>query len=340
MDSLTQITLGAAIGEVTMGRRCGNKAVFWGAVIGTLPDLDCLASPFLSTVQTLSIHRSFTHSLLFCIIIPPILGKLISRIHNDQWWKRWSLLAFLVILTHLLLDSCTTYGTQIFQPFSNYRLAVSNISIIDPIFTIPMLISLICSLFMAGKSLIRKRIVIAGLVLSCGYLAMTLANKVYVRSIFRAALDEQKISYQQFITKPAPLTNFLWRCVAMDDGGFWEGYYSIFDGDKDVHFRYLEKNHGLIKAWHDDPGIKTLQWVTGGYFSITVSGTKNLLFNDMRYGKIDAWNKGQGNYIFSYKIDMENSKSSRPLAITEVPRSMRMTKESVQAYFRRVGGRD
>ena len=40
MDSITQAALGAAVGEGVLGRRIGNRAPIWGAVLGTLPDLD------------------------------------------------------------------------------------------------------------------------------------------------------------------------------------------------------------------------------------------------------------------------------------------------------------
>lgn len=57
MDTVTQITLGAAIGEAVLGRKMGNKAPLWGAVFGVLPDMDVLTSPFVNDVQALAIHR-------------------------------------------------------------------------------------------------------------------------------------------------------------------------------------------------------------------------------------------------------------------------------------------
>lgn len=68
MDSLTQIVLGAAVGEAVLGRKVGNRAMLYGAIAGTIPDLDILSSYFTDTVTALEIHRGFTHSILFSII--------------------------------------------------------------------------------------------------------------------------------------------------------------------------------------------------------------------------------------------------------------------------------
>jgi len=68
MDSLTQIVLGSAVGEAVLGRKIGNKAILWGAIAGTIPDLDVLSKFFTDTVSALEIHRGLTHSLFFCIL--------------------------------------------------------------------------------------------------------------------------------------------------------------------------------------------------------------------------------------------------------------------------------
>ena len=66
MDSVTQIALGAAVGEAVLGKKVGNKAVLWGAVAGTIPDLDVIPGYFMDTVARLDFHRGFSHSILFC----------------------------------------------------------------------------------------------------------------------------------------------------------------------------------------------------------------------------------------------------------------------------------
>lgn len=79
MDSLTQIVLGAAVGEVVLGRKVGNKAMMWGAVAGTIPDLDMLTSFFVDDLRANELHRGFSHSIVFCLIASPIFAHWVKR---------------------------------------------------------------------------------------------------------------------------------------------------------------------------------------------------------------------------------------------------------------------
>ncbi|MBL7985752.1 MAG: metal-dependent hydrolase, partial [Flavobacteriales bacterium] len=74
MDSLTQIVLGAAAGEVVLGRKIGNKAILWGAIAGTIPDLDVLARSLYDPLRANELHRGITHSLFFSMVMAPILA--------------------------------------------------------------------------------------------------------------------------------------------------------------------------------------------------------------------------------------------------------------------------
>lgn len=84
MDSLTQIVLGASVGEAVAGKKLGNRAMVWGAIAGTIPDLDVLLNPWLDTVQQLSFHRSLTHSFLFALLMSPVLGWLLHRLYRKR----------------------------------------------------------------------------------------------------------------------------------------------------------------------------------------------------------------------------------------------------------------
>ena len=132
MDSLTQIVLGAAAGEAVLGKKVGNKAMLYGAIAGTIPDLDTLVGKFLDPLTAIEIHRGLSHSIVFSVLMAPILGWLVSEIHKKAvaTWKDWSWLFFWGLLTHPLLDAHTTWGTQFFWPF-DLRLAYQNIFVID-----------------------------------------------------------------------------------------------------------------------------------------------------------------------------------------------------------------
>ncbi len=87
MDSVSQIVLGAAVGEAVLGKRLGNKAMFWGAVGGTIPDLDVITKPFMSEVESLAFHRGISHSFFFAIIAGLLFGWLIYRLYESPYSK-------------------------------------------------------------------------------------------------------------------------------------------------------------------------------------------------------------------------------------------------------------
>ncbi|HLP95584.1 MAG TPA: metal-dependent hydrolase [Saprospiraceae bacterium] len=92
MDSLTQIVLGAACGEVVAGKKIGNRAMLWGAVGGTIPDLDVFAGLFTDQITSTSFHRGFMHSFLFAALAPWLLAKLTqwfygNQVHNRKGYK-------------------------------------------------------------------------------------------------------------------------------------------------------------------------------------------------------------------------------------------------------------
>ena len=147
MDSLTQLTFGAACGEAILGQKVGRKALVWGAVLGTLPDLDVFIS-LGSPVDDFVYHRGFSHSLFLLAILSPMIAWLISNIHSDtkRYYRRWVLLCFLVLETSVLLDLLTIYGTQIFWPFDTTPMALPVLFIIDPLFTLPVLSGVLAAL--------------------------------------------------------------------------------------------------------------------------------------------------------------------------------------------------
>src|SRR5690606_24067086 len=211
MDSLTQIVLGAAVGEAVLGKKVGNKAMLYGAIAGTIPDLDVLSNHFVDTVTALEIHRGFTHSIVFSVLFAPVFGWLISKIEKKTiaTWRDWSLLMFWSLFTHPLLDAHTTWGTQLFWPL-DIRLEFKNIFVIDPLYTLPFLRFLIMAMRSPKGSVKRRRYNNLGLIVSSAYLLLTMGIKAITYNKFENALQEQGISYLQIQNKPAPFNTILW----------------------------------------------------------------------------------------------------------------------------------
>lgn len=143
MDPLTQGLLGAAAAQALLGRRF-PRAWLAGAVGGMAPDLDVLISSATDPLLAVEYHRQFTHALAFI----PVGGAIaalpwMASARGRRRWREVVLASVAGYATHGVLDACTTYGTQLFWPFSGTRVAWSVISIVDPVFTLALLVGVV-----------------------------------------------------------------------------------------------------------------------------------------------------------------------------------------------------
>lgn len=303
MDSLTHIVLGAAIGEVTLGKKLGNKALAYGAILGSIPDFDVFFSPLYSPVSSLFFHRGFSHSLLFVSIIALAIGYGLSLVEKKHLigLKSWILLALLPLLSHIFIDCFNTYGTGIFEPFSHIRVAYDSIAIIDLVLLAPLTIAVIWSLFYNYRNNQRRVITWIGLGLSTIYLSLTIVNKAHVESIAKEQLAEQNISHKRLLTTPVPLTNLLWLVVAENETGFNVGYYGNFKKVDDINFRFIAKNSELLSTIAPAKEINELVRFTKGYFKVEKKPDGSLFLYDLRYASLDIESKEA--YVFTFKIN-------------------------------------
>jgi inner membrane protein len=304
MDSLTQITLGAAVGEATAGRDAGAKAPLWGAALGTLPDLDILANPVLTEIQSLAFHRGPSHSLLVVALLTPLIAGALDRLHPDTVsWRRWMLLVGSVLLTHVGLDCLTSYGTQIFWPFSRTPVIVGSIFIIDPLYTLPLATGLLVGLRWSPPARARRIANYAGLAVSSAYLGLTLVNKAHVTQTFTSALEQQGHPTERVFTKPTPFNNLLWTAISEGKDGFYVGFYSLLDPeDSIISFRYVPKRHHLLGDAADDTAVERLRWFSRGYFIVRRASDGGLTVQDLRFGRNDLGLTRRGQYMFTFEL--------------------------------------
>ena len=291
------------MGEAVLGRKVGAKAALWGAVAGTLPDLDVVVTPFVSETMQLSIHRGISHSIFFAVLGGIGSGKLLFALHrrSGATWREWSLLTFLGFITHALLDCFTMYGTQLFSPFSSYPVALSTIFIIDPLYTAPVAAGLLAALLCQRTSAKRRAFTLVGLGLSAAYLLFGLGNQMHVKAAFAAALEDGRHSYTRLFATPTPFNNLLWMGIAEGKDHLWIGLYSIFDRDDHVQFHRIEKNSDLLSGMLDQEPVKKLLWFSRGYYTVSAEDG-DLYFNDLRFGRADSWLTSAGSYVFSFRL--------------------------------------
>lgn len=302
MDSLTQIVLGAAIGEAVLGKKVGNKAMLYGAIAGTIPDLDILATNFTDTATALSIHRGFTHSIVFSVLFAPICGWIVSRYENYKNFKSWSWLFFWAFVTHPILDAHTTWGTQLFWPF-DVRLAFKTIFVIDPLYTLPFLMFLILALRQKRTAKKREFYNKMGLWVSSSYLALTFLLKWIAFSQIESALKTQKIDYTQIDTRPSPLNTILWSANVETENAYLLGNYSFFD-TKLITFESYPKNHDLLGDLTKNESIQRMISISEGWYIINKKN-EFLYFNDLRFGLLSLAPKSQ-DFVFKYRIDIDS----------------------------------
>ncbi|OCK43821.1 metal-dependent hydrolase [Tenacibaculum soleae] len=331
MDSLTQIVLGAAVGEAVLGKKIGNKAMLYGAIAGTIPDLDVLASFFTDKVTALYIHRGFTHSIVFSVLFAPIFAWIVSRYEKYKDFKNWTLLFFLSFVTHPILDAHTTWGTQLFWPF-DIRLAFKNIFVIDPLYTLPFLVFLIFAMTQKRTSEKRRFYNKMGLIISSSYLVLTLLLKWIAFNQFETALKNQNIAYSEIDTRPSPLNTILWSANVQTEDSFLLGNYSFFD-TQPITFTKYSKNHNLLESLTEDKNVKRMISISEGWFTINKKDDQ-LYFNDLRFGLLSMKPKAE-NFVFKYKITVDNSGD---ILFTEEPKDKRDGKKLVSDLWERLKG--
>ena len=330
MDSLTQIVLGAAVGEAVLGKKVGNKAMLYGAIAGTIPDLDMYIGKLFDTVTALEIHRGFTHSIFFAIVFGWIFGWLISLYEKNASTKEWAQLMFWGFLTHPILDAHTTWGTQLFWPL-DIRLAFKNIFVIDPLYTLPFLIFLLMAMFQQKGSKKRRKYNNLGLIVSSFYMAITIIIKGITYTKFTHALKEQKIGYKEIETKPTPFNTVLWSANVETEDAYLIGYYSFFD-TKPIKFYSYPKNHHLLNDYKNDVSMKRLIKITKGWY--TVSKKNNVIYlNDLRFGLLSVAPNFQ-QFAFSFEITEKQGKT----IINEVPRNREEAKQLLKDLWIRIQG--
>lgn len=331
MDSFTQIVLGIATAELVAGKKLQNKTFLYGAILGTIPDLDIIIGKFMSDVDGVAIHRGLSHSLLLFLMLAPLLGWWISKIEKTKIdFKSAFWMVFWCLTTHVFLDMYTSWGTQILWPLE-YRFALKTIFVIDPLYTIPLLISLIY-VWKNKEHLVRKKYLYKGLLISSGYLLLTCILKLVAVHQFEKALQQQNITYQELIVKPTAFNTILWNANIATTDGYFLGDYSFLDSQP-ISFTFYARNKDLEKEVEHMEDFQKLKQISEGWYLIT-EDNHNLYFNDLRFGLLND-NPKHPQFAFSYLF---TSGYNGKLGAKEVPKEKRDGKALLQKIFTRIKG--
>ncbi|MDQ8021429.1 MAG: metal-dependent hydrolase [Moraxellaceae bacterium] len=319
MDSVSQFALGAAVGVATMGRRVAPwKAALVGAVCGTLPDLDVVID-YGDPVSNMTLHRTESHALFYLSLVSPALAWLADRLWRqpgaaqgaspgespgESLFRRWWLAVWLALITHPLLDLMTVYGTQLGLPFTDHPYAVGSMFIIDPLYTLPLLVGLVAVLSLRNARGLRWNA--AGLVLSTLYLGWATLAQQHVRGVAEDSLRAQGLDAGRVLVTPTAFNTVLWRVVAMGDDSYREGFYSLLDGGRSIHFDRFPQHDVLRAALPDNPYLSRVVWFSHGFYAMREDDGR-VLVSDLRMGQ-------EPTYSFNFVLAQRRGDSLLPLA--------------------------
>jgi len=305
MDTGTQIILGAAVAVAVMGRSTApSKAALWGGLCGLAPDLDVLIDHG-DAITNMVRHRAESHALFWLTLCSVPLAAGVAAWHRESRnWKRWWLALWLALVTHPLLDLMTVYGTQLLRPFTDYPYAVGSVFIIDPLYTLPLLVGLLVALAWRSNPN-RWRWSLGGLTLSTAYLAWGAMVQQHLLYIAERDLRAQKIDYQRVLVTPAPLQSLLWRVVVVGRDARYEGFRSLLDGDRPIRFDRFDNGAALGELLRDDARVAALARFSKGFHTFDLAGPR-IVMSDLRMGQ-------EGGYVFAFVVA---ERHSPPVAVT------------------------
>lgn len=305
MDSVTQAALGAAIGGAIAPPGQRRKALLVGAALGTLPDLDVFID-YGDAVANFTYHRGFSHSLL---VLPPF--ALLLWLALRRWWApvraapaRWLAIVGLALVTHPLLDAHTAYGTQLFWPFEPPPAMWATLFIIDPLFTLPLLIGVAIVAARPGKRA-SSTAVRAGLALCVLYLGWSWLAQSIVARHTEQELAARGLSGAPVFIVPSPFNTMLWRIVVLTDEGFLEGFDSLLVDEGRIDFTAHRFDRALLDASSDVWAVSRLRWFARDFVRAGLDDDR-LLITDLRMGQEPI-------YVFTHVVAERGNPHWQPI---------------------------
>ncbi|MBL8756773.1 MAG: metal-dependent hydrolase [Planctomycetes bacterium] len=293
MDSVSQFVLGGALAAAALGPRTAAwRAVVWGGVVATIPDLDVLIDHG-DPIRNMTMHRGHSHSLLWLTLAAPFLAAGIATLHRERaQFARWCVAVWLALVTHPLLDAMTIYGTQLLQPFTAHPFAVGSLFVIDPLYTLPLLVG--CLVVAIRGHARGRRWNTAGLWLSTAYAAWSVVAQGMALAALREAVAARGLRPTTLLAMPAPLQTVLWRVLAFTETHAYEGFWSLCDDAAPLELVAIDRGAGLRPAFANDPAVARLVAWSGDTCKLERDGA-SVRITDLRFGQ-EPW------YLFSFVV--------------------------------------
>ena len=304
MDPVSQGAFGAIFAQTIANKKKLLVGSILGCIAGLAPDLDIFIRSTTDPLLKLEFHRQFTHALVF-IPIGALLVTLFLRVlfKNYLSWTETYFFCLLGYATHGVLDACTSYGTQLLWPFSDVRISWNNISVIDPLLTIPVITFVITTILSKNKLIPFLGVSYIFVYLGFGFIQENRAEEVG-KSIALMRGHESK----RLTVKPSLGNLFLWKTIYEDKGFYYVDAVRLFnakeycEGTKIKKLDNLTDFMDLNKNSQQYLDIKRFDWFSQGYLGVGQS--KNIII-DVRYSAVP--NEVDG--LWGIKIEPSKSPS-------------------------------
>ena len=286
MDPISQGLVGGLASQTVSRSEDLRTAAIMGWLAGMAPDLDVLIVSPSDPLLFLEHHRGFTHSLLFipvgALLCATCFYWLTRRRHAFKQIYLWCFMGYGI---HGLLDACTTYGTQLFWPLTDWRLAFNNISVVDPLLTVPALMLFAVAWVRRSRDTMWIAVIWIG-----AYLALGVVQRERAEAIGYALAAQTGVTPTRLEAKPGFGNLLLWKIIYEADGTFYVagarlgfdawvipgGQIRKLDVTRDLPFLELTSTHAV--------DIERFRWFSNDY--LAVDPKDPLYIVDMRYSML------------------------------------------------------
>lgn len=308
MDPVTQGVLGLSATQLVSKRRERMAAAALGVLSGMAADLDVLIKSSTDPLLFLEYHRHFTHALVF-IPVGALLCTWFARWIFKKWFAsnqlsfaRTYLFCFVGYATHALLDACTTYGTQLLWPFSDMRVAWNNVSVVDPLFTLPLIVLMVLTLSLRSSRLAWLGAVYVGCYLGLGVVQNHRASLVAQSLALNRGHQSVDIS-----VKPSFANLIVWKSVYEYQGRYYVDAIRVLVGNKvypgtsvaklDLaqHFSWLDSQSQQARD------VERFRWFSNRHLSPDPDNPNRII--DIRYSLIPNRLDGMWGIVLSPTVD-------------------------------------
>ena len=327
MDPLSQ----GIVGSVAAQQKSSKEKILLITIIGFLsgmaPDLDIFIRSGHDPLLAIEFHRQFTHSLIFIPFGGLICGTFFYYVltkRRGMSMKETYLYCTLAYASHGLLDACTSYGTQLFWPFNDFRVAWNTISIVDPIFTITLFILVFISIF-------RKKVLFAriALIWVVAYMSIGLIQNNRAENIGLLNAKSRGHTPIRIEVKPSLANLLVWKVIYEADEKYYVDAIKVGLNTKVIKGTSIEKlNVKNSFPWLDldsqqSKDIDRFSWFSRGYLSISKNDPFRII--DIRYSMLPNQISG----LWGIEIDYGSNEEQHIKYITNRSLSKRRFKDLI-----------